>query len=175
VGELFSSVAPFVEGLDVAVRDKLKGVDGTYELDVRVRYRWAGLDFLVLVEVKQHKNPIKREVVQTVASKAASLGAHKAVVVATAPFQRGALEFARVHGVALMTLTEGRFTYEVRSAHAPPPLSRQEAEDAFGLPPIVGYCYQLHEGERLSSTLISPEFPKYVAELLLGVPVNGSQ
>jgi hypothetical protein len=34
------------------------------DFDATVRYQLAGMSFLVVVEAKLHKNPIKRELVQ---------------------------------------------------------------------------------------------------------------
>ena len=87
----------------------MPGVDGSYDVDGTVRFRWGDLDFLVVIEAKYHRNPIKRDVVQVLHSKVQSVGAHKVVLVATAPFQRGALNFAKAYGIALVTVTEGRF------------------------------------------------------------------
>jgi hypothetical protein len=90
------------------------------------------------LEAKRHKNPIKRDLVQILHSKAQSVGAHKAVMIATAPFQRGAIEFAKAHGIALVLVSEGRFTFETRAAAPRPVMSRQEAQERYGLPTFVG-------------------------------------
>jgi restriction system protein len=44
--------------------EKISAADGIYEIDVTARFEALGASFLVLVECKHHKNPIKREVVQ---------------------------------------------------------------------------------------------------------------
>lgn len=77
--------------------------------------------FLVLVEAKRHANPIKRELVQVLHDKRQSVGAQKAAMIATAPYQRGALDYAKTHGITLATVTEGRFIYATRSAYPTPP------------------------------------------------------
>jgi restriction system protein len=43
---------------------KISAADGVYEIDVTARFEALGADFLVLVECKHHRSPIKREVVQ---------------------------------------------------------------------------------------------------------------
>ncbi|MFL6143547.1 MAG: restriction endonuclease [Labedaea sp.] len=73
--------------------DPVEGVDGTYVMDVTVRFRLMGADFLVLFECKRHASPVKREHVQVLKDKLQSTGAHKGVVVAASGFQRGALEY----------------------------------------------------------------------------------
>jgi hypothetical protein len=81
----------------VKAHDVVEGVDGAYDFDATVRFSVQGLEFLVVVEAKFHKNPIKRELVQVLHAKAVSVGAQKAVLVAAAHFQRGAIEYAKTH------------------------------------------------------------------------------
>jgi restriction system protein len=56
-----------------------------------------------------------------------SSGAQKAILFATNGFQKGALEYAKAHGIALVRILEGELTYETRSAdylgvrRSPPP------------------------------------------------------
>lgn len=171
--DLFESVRPLVEGLEVTVHDKIQGADGRYDFDATVRFGFGGMQFLVLVEAKRHKNPIKRELVQVLHDKLRSVGAQKAAMISTSPYQRGALEYAKTHGIALATVTEGRFTFETRSLAEAPTMTRQEATDRFGLPTFVGHAYA--GGEKPTSTyvtLLSPEYPHYVAEALFGVAVG---
>ena len=59
-------------------------------------------------------------------------------MIATAPFQRGAIEFAKAHGIALVIVSEGRFTFETRAAEPRPAMSRQEAQERYGIPTFVG-------------------------------------
>jgi hypothetical protein len=47
--------------------------------------------------------------------KVQSIGAHKGVMVATVPYQSGAVAFARAHGIALVTVVEGRFVFVHRT------------------------------------------------------------
>jgi hypothetical protein len=176
VAQLFESVGSVVSGLEVVLHDRIQGVDGTYDFDATVRFRLAGMQLLVVVEAKRYKNPIKRELVQVLHRKLQSVGAHKAVMIATAPYQRGALSYAKTHGIALVTVTEGRFTFETKAKAKPLPMSRQEAAERFSLPAFVGHAY--HPGETHTSTrvtLVSPEYPNYVAEELLGLTVDESR
>lgn len=50
------------------------------------------------------------------ADKKRATGAQKALLVATNGFQKGAIGYAKVHGIALVRIVEGAFTYETRSA-----------------------------------------------------------
>lgn len=157
-----------VTNLRIQNHEVVRGVDGTYDFDATVRYDLAGLAFLILVEAKLHKNPIKRETVQVLHQKLQSVGAQKAVLVSTAPFQQGALNFALAHGIALVTVTEGRFTYETKAAAKHPALSREQARQRYGLPDFIGHVYS--KGDKPGSvgvTVASPEFPEYLMEHLL--------
>lgn len=170
VGELLESASADLQDLCITVHDKVFGTDGTFDLDATIRFRWAGMDFLVISEAKRHMHPIKRELVQVLHSKVQSTGAHKGVLFSAAPFQRGAVEFAKVHGIALIHVTEGRFTFETRVQGSRPPLSREEATKHFGLPVFVGHSYG--PGDSAGSTrvtLISGEHPDYVRDALLGL------
>jgi hypothetical protein len=173
VAEVFASVGPELNDLRVEVHERVTGIDGSYDFDATARYRWAGLDFLVLIEAKLHANPIKRELVQALHSKIQSVGAHKGVMFSTARFQRGAMEFAKVHGIALVSVTEGRLTFATRSRTPPPVLSREQAFELFGSPTFVGFCYGPGDTpDSTSVTIISTEHPDYIRRLLLAVPAR---
>jgi hypothetical protein len=103
--------------------DPIEGPDGTYIIDVTVRFRLAGMDFLVLFECKRHKSPVKREHVMVLHAKLQSTGAQKGVVVAASGFQSGALQYAQAHGIACVRLVDDAWTYLSRatSGQVPPP------------------------------------------------------
>ncbi len=97
------SISPF----RVTHREELPGMDGAYEIDVTVRFRVLDADFVVLVECKHQRNPVKRDVVQVLHDRVLSTGAHKGILFASTTFQRGAIEYAMKHGIALVRLAEG--------------------------------------------------------------------
>jgi hypothetical protein len=172
VAQLLSSTEPLVDNLTVMIHDKIEGSDGAYDFDATVRYQLAGMSFLVLVEAKRHKNPIKRELVQVLHQKVQSVGGHKGVMISTAPYQTGAVKFARAHGIALVTVTEGRFTYETRDMSPGSAMSREEAAERFNLPTFVSHYYGPgSKPDSVRTWRLSPEdrgYPQYVAEFLLG-------
>ncbi len=102
--------------LDVRHLDPIQGDDGEYKIDVTARFEAFGANFLVLIECKHQSRPIERDVVQVLADKVRSVGAQKRMLFSTTRFQRGALEYARVHGIALVRVADGRTTYETRFA-----------------------------------------------------------
>jgi hypothetical protein len=81
---------------------------GTYDLDATMRFQHFGMRFFVVVEAKRHRNPIKREAVAVLLQKVRSIGANKGMMIATAPYQRGAVEFAVTHGISLATVTKNQ-------------------------------------------------------------------
>lgn len=167
---LFSAVSDRVTDMRVTLHEKITGVDGTYDFDATVRFTLGAMDFLVLVEAKKHGSPIKRELVQIFHSKILSVGAHKGAMISTAPYQSGALKFAKTHGIAVATVTEGRFTFEAKSVEQAPQLTREEASARYGLPAFVAHSYTAGDTPTSTNiTLLSAEHPDYILEVLLGV------
>ena len=83
--------------------------DGSYQIDIKAIFEFLDVSFVVLIECKRHSNPIKREIVQILNSKLHSTGAHKGIIFSTSPFQEGAIEYARQHGIALVEVINGLF------------------------------------------------------------------
>jgi restriction system protein len=130
--------------------EHLSAPDGRYQIDVTARFRALGVDFLVLVECKDHERPVEREDVQVLADKKRALGAQKAILFATNGFQRGALEYAKMHGIALVRILEGVLTYEVRSASRPGP---SIPPPWVSIQPFVGQCIYV-DGETVCVSVV---------------------
>ena len=159
-----------LSGFRVAWHETIAGVDGDYVFDATVRFRHLGMEFLLVVEAKLHSNPIKRALVQVLHSKAMSVGAHKAVLISTAPFQSGAIHYAKTHGIALAYVTETRFTFETRSVSRHPVLSRQQASEIYGVPTFAAIYFGA--GELANTTKIAvmnADSSKAVKEYIFGV------
>lgn len=158
VGELLGAAGSEVDDLAVTLHEKIMGVDGAYDFDATVRYRFAGMAFLVVVEAKLHRNPIKRELVQVLCQKVHSVGAHKGVMVATSPYQSGAIGFAKAHGIALVTVMESRFVFATRNI-------------AVGARPayVAHYCSGV-DTRGLVLSAADEDYPGCVAKFLLGSP-----
>ena len=84
VADLVRAAGHEVTNWQVEHLDPVEGVDGTFIIDVTVRFRFLGADFVVLFECKRHASPVKREHVQVLNDKLRSTGAHKGVMVARA-------------------------------------------------------------------------------------------
>jgi restriction system protein len=101
---------------DFSVRHRvpLTGPDGEFELDALARFEALGAEFLVVVECKHHRNPIKREVVQVLRDRIRSIGAHKGMLFSTGGFQSGAIEYALSQKIALVHFTAGGPVYATK-------------------------------------------------------------
>ncbi len=105
-------------------RENFAEPDGTFEIDVTARFKALGADFLVLVECKHHKNPIKRGMVQELHDKMQSIVAQKGMLFASTGFQSGAIKYARTHHIALVRVADGTTATICLSADSvptPPP------------------------------------------------------
>lgn len=172
VADLFDGPGRHLANYRVTLHDRIQAADGTYDFDATVRFKFKGLEFLVLLEAKAHQHPIKRELVQILAAKKESVGAHKAVMVATAHYQRGAINYAKARGIALATVIDGSLTYETRSALPSAPLTADRARE-LGLPLIVAMF--IERGDSPTSTRISnvsPDQHDMVTELALGMNLD---
>lgn len=112
VKKWFEAAAGSLTSFETAHRENVNGLEGNYEVDVTIRFTAiGGAKFLVAVECKRQKNAVKREVVQILHSRVMSLGAQKGILFATAPFQKGAREFAKSHGIDLVQVCNGSVAY----------------------------------------------------------------
>jgi restriction system protein len=103
------SYEPALKGLEITRRERLEQPDGSYEIDLVVRFEVIWVSFLVLVECKRYAGSIKRDVPMLLHGKLQSAGAHKGIVYTTSDYQKGAVLYARQHGIGLMLLQEHSF------------------------------------------------------------------
>ena len=104
-----------IKNFSIEHNSHIDAYDGTYQIDGLIKFVFLGMEYKVLVECKRYKNPVKREQVQALKGKIESIGAHKGIFISTSSFQTGALEYARKHGIALITITDGDVNYHTRS------------------------------------------------------------
>lgn len=142
-------------------RSNVHGVDGAYEVDVKATFNALGVDFQVLVECKHHRYPIKREVVQILHDRIRSTGSHKGMLFATSTFQKGALDYAKTHGIALIRIADGKTCYETRSLYPPP-----GPPSWVYLPDYVGWRMQLTDEGNIQMSAISSDRAEGLAEFL---------
>ena len=116
-----------LDNFEVTHRKNLSGPGGNYEFDAVVECTvLCGAQLTILVECKRHSRPIEREKINLIHAKLQAVEAHKAIVFSTSGFQSGAIKYATSKKIALVTLVDGSFLYQTRSADsadtdAPPP------------------------------------------------------
>lgn len=87
---------------------KIPCFDGTYQIDIYAEFTAMSVTFKVLCECKQYSKPVGRDKVAELHSKLESIGAHKGILLSTCGFQSGAVEYAKVHGIALIQVYDYR-------------------------------------------------------------------
>lgn len=86
--------------------EKVSAYDTSYQIDILASFTAIGTTITMLCECKRYKSPVKQEVVLALESKLQSIGAHKGIILSTSKFQRGAIEYAQAHGIALIQMTD---------------------------------------------------------------------
>jgi restriction system protein len=152
VAEILTEMGRGLPGFRVERQDLITAADGQYRIDVTVRFTQLGADFLVLVECKNHVRPVEREDVQVLADRLRAVGAQKGILFSANGFQRGAIQYARSHGIALVRIIEGALTYETKSL---PQGSVRPAPPAWAnIPPFVGQLVSESDDETVTVSLI---------------------
>ena len=77
-----------------------------YNIDLNYNFKLGGINYLTIIECKNWKNTITRDLILTLREKANDLGAHKAILLTTKGFQSGAVEYALEKGVGLIKMTK---------------------------------------------------------------------
>ena len=100
---------------------KVETYDGTYQIDVLAEYTALGAKNTVLIECKKQSRSIEREIVATLDGKLRSIGAQKGILISTAGFQGGAVQYAKIHGIALWQVCENFIKHISNSINYPSP------------------------------------------------------
>ncbi|QHS58377.1 restriction endonuclease [Chitinophaga agri] len=166
VRDYVSDLGQPLKDFEVTHNDKIPTADGTYQIDVKATFEALGCDFLVLIECKHYKEPIKREKVQILNDKLRSIGAQKGIIFSTSTFQAGAIQYAEAHGIALIHVIEGRYTYvtkgQEKQDYNPPPWA--------DIPKYVGvFRFNVNEtGDRYFESYLSKNYMEDLAFFLFG-------
>lgn len=158
----FESLSESLDEFSVNHLESIAGADGDFTFDVTVRFQaFGGARFLIVVECKRHKSPIKREIVQILNDKMRSVGAQKGFVIATAPFQSGAKEYALKHGIALCQVFSGSIAYIQMNAARSIPHIPHDADPYVGMFPC-----SMTDGTILPLAMISSSHTYWLQEFL---------
>jgi hypothetical protein len=159
-----------LDDLVVTLHDKVLGSDGEYDFDATIRLKIHGMSFTVVVEAKKHNNAIKRELVQVLYQKVQSVGANKGLMISTAPYQTGAKEFARAHGITLAIVVGNRASLVVpiiRGNPSPAELNRMSWQWPYNVI-LSGYFNDIDDGGPFLGTVFHPARPDLIAQVLSG-------
>jgi hypothetical protein len=86
---------------------KLPAHNGIYQIDLYAKFTALGeTAFKVLCECKRYRSRVNRDTVVLLADKVKSLGAQKGILISTSAFQKGAIQYAKENGIALIQMTE---------------------------------------------------------------------
>ena len=97
------------EGIVVAggANTFLKGISGeTYQIDVYYEFERAGILHKVIIECKDWKAPVKREMINALESKVRDIPGVIGVIISRNGYQSGAINFARKKGILVLTSEE---------------------------------------------------------------------
>jgi restriction system protein len=81
--------------------------DGQYQLDGVIEFEYIGVKYKTIVECKKYNSKIKRSQIQILHDTIRSTGAHKGIFISTSSFQKGAMDYAKKHGIALLQIVDG--------------------------------------------------------------------
>lgn len=95
-----------LQNFKISHNEIISAYDTSYQIDVFASFTALGTTFKVLCECKRYKNPVKQETILTLEGKLRSIGAHKGIVISTSSFQRGAIDYANAHGIALIQVSD---------------------------------------------------------------------
>jgi restriction system protein len=140
-----------LDGFEIQHDVKEIAADATYQIDIMATFEALGAKIKVLVECKNHKSPIKRETIQILKDRLQSIGAQKGILFATSKFQSGCIEYAEKHGIALVRMIEGKYTYETKAFgdenfEPPADLSKYVGEYAYDKTENSYTVYNIQEG-----------------------------
>jgi len=115
---ILQSAGVQIEKFTINGKKKFLSEDGEYEIDASVEFTMlGGASFFVLVECRAKKagNRVERDEVLAFHSKILSLKAQKGIFFTTSGYQRGAVEYAKKHAIALVQVVDGKSTYITRA------------------------------------------------------------
>lgn len=117
---------------EVRHREIVGHAEDRFEMDVTVRFRTLGVDFLLLIECKHLARKVEREAVLVLNDKKEAVGAQKGVIFSTSGFQSGAIRYAGKRGIALIdcshrskepvTIIGAEFVPMLHMNTSPPPI-----------------------------------------------------
>lgn len=81
--------------------------DENYQLDGVIEFEELGVKYKTVVECKKYKSRIKRSQIQILNDTIKNVGANKGIFISTSSYQKGAMEYAKKNGIALLQIVDG--------------------------------------------------------------------
>jgi hypothetical protein len=94
--------------LNARIQDRIVGARATHKVDVAVRHSRSGVEQLWIVECKQWKSSVKKEIIAALATIVEDVGADRGFVFCESGFQRGARDAARHTNITLTSIAQFR-------------------------------------------------------------------
>lgn len=105
--ELLTNISNNLNGCKIEHNQICITDDGQYQLDGVIEFECFGVRYKTIVECKKYLNKIKRSQIQILHDTIRSTGAHKGIFISTSSFQKGAMDYAKKHGIALLQIVDG--------------------------------------------------------------------
>lgn len=130
----------------------IEGSAGEYEFDIAAQFSaFDGARISVLAECKCYRSSVKRDVIMVLEAKLRDVGAHKGLVFSTSGFQKGAIKYASVRGIATICFVAGKTTYITKGSNAP-----SEPPPWIDLPRFAGWML-CHEEDGIRREIVTDD------------------
>jgi hypothetical protein len=86
-------------------REFVSKTGATFNIDLSYTFRIGQIDYLTIVECKNWKTRVGRNIVMELKSKIDELKAHKGILVSSNGFESGSIEYALSYGIGLIKVT----------------------------------------------------------------------
>lgn len=167
VAALLQALGRDLPGFQVQHLETVSTPDGSYKIDVTARFSQLGVDFLILVECKDHARPVERKDVQVLADKLRAASAQKGILFSTNGFQKGAIEYAKARRIALVRLIEGELMYETCALRLPG-APRPKPPPWANIPKYLGVMTSLGPEGGWTQSVVEPRRTEPLSEFVVG-------
>lgn len=137
--ELLKDIAKGYNNCSISHNKLITVNDGEYQIDGLIDFEMLGVNYKTIVECKKYNSKIKRSQIQVFHDTLRNVGAHKGIFISTSSYQSGAMEYAKIHGIALLQIVDGFIMNIQMSANLNPLL----IERALRTPKFIAANYDL--------------------------------
>lgn len=114
---VFQGFSEIIKVVIAKHNQQVEAYDGTYQIDVLAEFTALRSRIKVLVECKKLTRAVDRDKAMLLHGKLQSIGANKGILISTTGFQRGAVQYAKMHGLTLWQLCDRSIRHVVASGH----------------------------------------------------------